>query len=97
MDVGQGINVGSGQFGKKNRSRVLKLVGLELNKKILSFFSYFLFLFMLNKEGQNKFKRYSFVVECKRFRQALQKQILHRHLGHIVHCHVELPLILLEK
>ena len=54
----------------------------------------FLFMFL---EGQVKIKRYSLVVQCRRFHQVLQRQILHRHLAHIVHFHVELPLILLEK
>ena len=48
-------------------------------------------------EGQEKIKKYSLVVKCRRFHQVLRRQILHRLLAHIAHFHVEPPSKLLEK
>ena len=47
--------------------------------------------------SQREFKKYYLVVQYRKFHQALQMQIHHRHLGHIVHCFVELPYCLKNK
>ena len=54
-------------------------------------------LFIHDQEGQEKIKINSLVVTCRRSHQVLKRLILQMLLAHIVHLHVELPLILLEK
>ena len=41
-------------------------------------------IFIHVSEGQEKIKRYCLVVECRKFHQVLQKQILHRHLVQLI-------------
>ena len=67
-----------------NISAAVSVLYFEKNRNRLREYSKIIhtFLFMY-LEGQVKIKRYGLVVECRRFHQVLQRQILHRHLAHI--------------
>ena len=54
-------------------------------------------IFLHVKQVNMNLKDSTRFLEYKRFHQALQMQIHNRHLGHIVHCPIELRLILLEN